>query len=320
MPAACLLLVAAAGCTTTRLRDAGAAQAAVGLVAVPFYAQTEHQCGPAALAASLQASGVAIEPDALVREVYLPALKGSLQVELQAAARRHGRLAYRLPPTLPALVHELDAGRPVLVLQNFGLVHAPLWHYAVVIGYDRTGDRFLLRTGTTRRQALAAARFDGTWRRAGRWGLVMLRPGEIPSGASAAEYVSAAQALAATAGPALATPAFEAAVMQWPDEGLTWFALGNARLSQDDPRGAEAAFGEALARHPGDAAARNNLALLLARRGCTVAARAQIERALADSAGTALAATVEESVAEIGADEPAAATGCPVPPQVPPTD
>ena len=141
-----------------------------------------------------------------------------------------------------------------------------------------------------------------------------------PAISGPAECERAAQALAATAGPALATPAFEAAVMQWPDEGLTWFALGNARLSQDDPRGAEAAFGEALARHPGDAAARNNLALLLARRGCTVAARAQIERALADSAGTALAATVEESVAEIGADEPAAATGCPVPPQVPPTD
>ncbi len=314
LPAACLLLVAASGCTTVRLREADAVQERLELADVPFFAQTEHQCGPASLAMTLGASGLDVAPEVLSHEVYTPGLKGSLQAELQAAARRHGRLPYTLAPTLPALVRELEAGRPVLVLQNFGLSRAPLWHYAVVIGYQRASDRFVLRTGTTRRELLAAARFDGTWRRGGSWAMVVLRPGEVPVTATAADYVVAAQALAASTGPSVAGPAFDAAVARWPDESLVWLALGNLRLMRKEDRAAEDAFAEAVRRRPGDAAARNNRALLLARRGCVAAARAEIELALKNATGTSLEASVADSAKEIRQSAAGATdTGCPAP-------
>ena len=57
------------------------------LEATPFFPQVTHQCGPAALATVLGASGVETTPDALVPAVYVPGLHGSLQVELLAALR-----------------------------------------------------------------------------------------------------------------------------------------------------------------------------------------------------------------------------------------
>src|SRR5687767_12923769 len=66
------------------------------LLDVPFHPQTDHDCGPAALATVLGASGVAITPEALIPQVYLPGRKGSLQLELVGASRRAGRIPYRV--------------------------------------------------------------------------------------------------------------------------------------------------------------------------------------------------------------------------------
>jgi hypothetical protein len=119
---ACALLLAA-GCVTRGplLESTGRT---VELDATPFFPQTAHQCGPAALATVLGASQIEITPAALESQVYLPGRRGSLQVEMQAAPRNFRRLSYRIEPELGAITAELDAGRPVLVLHNYGL---PLW-------------------------------------------------------------------------------------------------------------------------------------------------------------------------------------------------
>ena len=66
--------------------------ASVELDSTPFFPQQDYQCGPAALATVLVASGAQVSPDELVAEVYLPGRKGSLQAELIAAARARGRV------------------------------------------------------------------------------------------------------------------------------------------------------------------------------------------------------------------------------------
>jgi tetratricopeptide (TPR) repeat protein len=293
-----LAALALAGCATAPPRPTGLPPR-LELAAVPFFPQTEFECGPAALATVLAASGLATDAAALVPEVYLPGRHGSLQAELAAAARRHGRLAYRLAPEPGALYAELAAGRPVLVLQNFGSRRDPHWHYAVVVGFD--AGHVLLRSGTTRRQSLAAARFAATWARADRWALVVLRPGELPASADATRYLEAAGALEATAPAADALLAFEVATRRWPAEPAAWLGLGNARARLGRRAEAEQAFRALLAVSPGYAAARNNLADLLAGRGCLAAARAEIARAAADAAGTPLAQLVAATAREIAA-------------------
>src|SRR5262252_3075355 len=64
------------------------------LTEVPFFAQSQYQCGPASLAMVMTAAGVKVTPEELVPEVYLPERKGSLQVEMLAAPRRHGLVTY----------------------------------------------------------------------------------------------------------------------------------------------------------------------------------------------------------------------------------
>src|SRR6185312_16162056 len=99
----------------------------VELDRVPFYPQTDYQCGPAALAMVMDYDGLAVTPEALVSQVYIPDRKGSLQVEMLAAPRRHGLVSWQLAPRLTDLLREVDAGHPVIVLQDFGIWPFSLW-------------------------------------------------------------------------------------------------------------------------------------------------------------------------------------------------
>ena len=296
-----VLLLSLAGCSTQLLKDGAAARPQVEISDAPYFSQRDYQCGPAALATILGASGADASADALVHEVYIAGRKGSLQAELLAATRRHDRVAFVLEPSLPALLQELEHGRPVLVLQNFGMSSLPLWHYSVVIGYDRERDTFLLRSGRHQRQQLAARRFLGTWRRGGNWGFIALRPGDLPADASALRFLDAAAALEALGNHTAASPAYEAAVARWPEETLAWFALANNRAALGQSAAAETAYREVLRIAPGQIPARNNLALLLAQRGCIADALAILEPARVAAADGPFAAEIADSRREIEA-------------------
>jgi tetratricopeptide (TPR) repeat protein len=300
------------GCSAVPTKPPGVPER-VELAGVPFHAQREYECGPASLAMLLNAAGVDVGADELVPQVYLPARRGSLQVELVAATRRHGRVPYVPAANAESLYAELAAGRPAIVLQNFGSAGWPQWHYAVAIGYEP--GHVILRSGETERLRLRESRFLGTWERGGAWALVALRPGELPAGDDARRYLETAAVFERDARPEDAAAVFEAATRRWPDVAAAWLGLGNARVRLGDPAGAEAAFGAALERSPTDVAARNNLADLLARRGCVAAARVEIGRAARDAAGTSLAAAVERTRAEIEASvvPPASGRTCPAP-------
>ncbi|UCG72112.1 MAG: PA2778 family cysteine peptidase [Chromatiales bacterium] len=253
----------------------------VELQRTPFYPQQDYQCGPAALATVLTDSGIATSPQDLVAQVYIPGRAGSLQIELLAAARRAGRLPYLIEPNLGALLAELAAGRPVLILQNLGLGFAPVWHYAVVVGYDTDSGELILRSGTTERRRVPAAKFARSWRASEQWGVVVLRPGELPVAPSRKRYLQAVNALEQAGHADAALAAYLAAAERWPDSANAWFALANAYYAAGQWGAAERGYRTALERSPDDAAAWNNLAqLLLSQHRCTDA-QAALDRGLA---------------------------------------
>jgi len=268
------LLCVLAGCVslpqTDALRAEGGADLPprVELDSVPFFPQEEYQCGPAALAMALSAAGVALTPEALTEEVYLPSRKGSLQVEMLASARRHGLLAYELAPELKDVLAEVAAGNAVIVLQNQGLwAFHPYWHYAVVIGYDLEKKQVLLHSGTRARRAMALGLFEFLWIDGRRWAMVALAPGRLPASAREASVGSAAAAMENAGRIAEAHRAYAAMLERWPANLIGLMGLGNTAYALGRLTEAETAFRRAAATHPLAAAAFNNLAQTLADQG-----------------------------------------------------
>ncbi|WP_342116799.1 PA2778 family cysteine peptidase [Pseudoduganella sp. OTU4001] len=250
------------------------------LSATPFHAQERYQCGPAALAMLLGAAGIDASPDALVPEVYLPGREGSLQIELLAAGRRHGALSTTIEPSLKGLLAELDAGHPVLVLQNLSLPIMPKWHYAVAIGYDINSREIILRSGTTRRMTMPLSTFENTWARSGYWGMVALTPGQLPASTALPELQASLIAYEKSAPPKSTQLAYRAAIQRWPNALPLQLGLGNSAYASGDRAAAAEAFRSAAAAHPNNGAAFNNLAVVLGEMGQLDEARAAAQKAV----------------------------------------
>lgn len=286
----------------------------VELAQTPFFAQDRYQCGPAALATVLGATGIRVSPEELVSQVYLPGRRGSLTIEMQAAPRRYGRISYPLAPQLDAIIAQLDAGYPVLVLHNYGLPFWPRWHYAVAIGYDAARQRLLLRSGKRERQQMSAATFMRAWDNADRWALVLLQPGQLPAQPQPAAYLQAATAFERSASPADARLAYDAAIGHWPQDPVGWVGRGTAQYRSGAFREAAADYSRALALDPSLAAARNNLSMALLDLGCPAAARRELQRLDDSGLQAALREAITDTSRQIEARAGTAeADHCPTP-------
>ncbi len=253
---------------------------ALELKQVPFFPQADDHCGPAALATVLQASGAAITPEALVPQVYVPERKGSFAVEMLAAARRQGRLVYPVAENLAAVLAALEQGYPVLVLQNNGLKIYPLWHYAVVVGADRSRERFILRSGVTERLELSFSTFERTWARAGYFAALILDPATLPDSLDADQAIRQLAQLEKQGQAEAAQAGFWRAVLNWPEKKTAWVGLANASLALGDAARAESTYRELVRRSPQYGPGLNNLADLLLKQGRAAEALPLAERAV----------------------------------------
>jgi tetratricopeptide (TPR) repeat protein len=246
---------------------------------VPFVAQTDYQCGPAALAMALGAAGRAAELQALIEAVYVPARRGSLQPEMLAQPRRESMLPIALDARLGSLLRAVADGVPVIVFQNLGLSWSPIWHYAVLIGYDLSEGTVVLHSGTQASMPMSIDTFERTWSRAGAWSMIIVDPSRIPPGVDTAAALRAAVALERLDRRA-AMRAYESLLARAPGHRLVAFARANALLADERPNDAADAYRSLLAQHPDFADAWNNLAHALADTGDSRAAAEAAERAV----------------------------------------
>lgn len=297
--------LALSGCValpqSERLREAPPAglPARVELLDVPFHAQDDFLCGPASLAMVFNAAGVGADVPTLTPQVYLPGRRGSLQAEMLGAARRAGLVALRLAPRLEALLAELAAGTPAVVLLNLGPRFYPLWHYAVAIGYDLEAGEIVLRSGRRERVVYSFGFFEFLWKDADHWAMLALAPGRLPASAGEAEFAAAVAVLEGAGRTAEARTAYRALVARWPQSLVGLIGLGNTEYALGDAAAAERAFRRAVEAHPHSAPAHNNLAHALAALGRMEEAERAAQRAVA--LGGPLRAEAEKTLAAIRA-------------------
>jgi hypothetical protein len=250
----------------------------VELAQVPFFPQDDYQCGPAALAMALSSSGVRTRPEALVDEVWLPARRGSLQLEMLAAPRKHARVSYRLSPRYADLLREVAAGNPVVVLQDVGPLFTQ-WHYAVVNGYDYDSGTILLRSGLKFRQEMSFTAFERSWIPGSHWAMVVMPPDRIPVTATEERWLEALLGLARGGDGDATVQAYAAALKRWPESLPAAVGLANHLHSRGSLDEASGVLRTALQRHPQSVIVLNNLAQTLSDQGRHTEALALIRRA-----------------------------------------
>ncbi len=293
------------GCSTTSTEQWQRASDTVPirhkLNAVPFFPQKEYQCGPASLAMALSWSGLQIDPDQLTPQVYTPSLKGSLQPAMIAATRRKGRVAYPISG-VRVLLKEIDAGHPVIVLQNLGLSWIPVWHYAVVIGYDFDADVIVLHSGVTNQKRTALRTFDNTWARGDHWGLLVLPPDRLPATVEEEPWLSAVVGLEKARQWDAAVKGYQTALHRWPQSFAAHIGLGNSYYAMGDLSSAATVLQKTTARFPLKGVAFNNLAQVLWEQGKKSEAVVAAQRAVA--LGGPHAAQFQKTLDEIQSGEP----------------
>ena len=245
---------------------------------VPFYPQQTFFCGPTTLSEALNFYGHSTTPEAIAPNLFIPEREGSLQLEMISAARSYGQLPYSTNSDLETLFSLIDNNVPVIVFQNVATSWFPMWHYALVIGYDQTTQKIILHTGETQAHEMSYKLFERVWQRGNYWILALLGSEQNYSYLDSFIYTRAAQDML-TVG--LTEPAIKhliKATQTWPEKWLSYFLLGNHYLNISD----EAAkwFSRGFEYGADNPQYLNNYGYALVQEGCISAAKKLIMAAL----------------------------------------
>ncbi|SER01597.1 Tetratricopeptide repeat-containing protein [Amphritea atlantica] len=284
-------IVLQTGCSSNQrlidsLTEDPAIQGVTEIDGLAYFPQQDDQCGPASLATMLAYNQITTTPEQLRPSLYIPKKGGTLAVEMEARARQFNLIVYPLKPDVSDILLELDAGHPVLVMQNLGFSWLPQWHFAVAIGYDLNAQQILLRSGPDKRYPTDLSLFEKTWSRADHWARVILSPDQLPATATPLRYTAAVNKLEQLGShtPALqqaAARAYQTALKQWPDNATALMGLGNIDYARKHYRSAADYFIRYINHSNTPAAGWNNLAYTLMQTGCTAAAIESISCAVA---------------------------------------
>ena len=150
------------------------------LAKVPFYPQKKYQCGPAALAEVLNYYGAKTTPDTIARDIYSKTARGTLDLDMPFYANRAGFAASQYHGSASDIKREIDRGRPLIVLLDYGFWVYQHGHYMVVTGYDKKG--IIAHTGERPFEHIAWGDFLPPWEKTGCWTLLIKKtPKKAPS-------------------------------------------------------------------------------------------------------------------------------------------
>ena len=229
-------------------------------LSLALYPQEEYFCGPSSMATLLNHQHIDFIYGDVVGSTFTPDLKGTLQVEMKATARRYGLIPYAINPNLPSVLSEVSTNRPVLVLFNLGLPALPVWHYSVVTGFDKESKKVYLSGTKTHPTWMSFDEFETFFERAGSWAIVALKPPLLPVASSETEIIKAIVDMAEVGYKDAAKQTAINYVSQHPLSFLGSVMLANIHFNMKDYPNATAEYRRALILKPNDPVVLNNLA------------------------------------------------------------
>lgn len=194
--------------------------------------------------------------------LYTPEAKGTFQNDVIAASRRMGLIAVPIK-NLKNVMMEINNNNPVLVFQNLGLTWLPKWHYALVVGYDLNKNAMILHTGEEKKFMMKLPTFERIWSRVDDWGLVIVKPGDIPATATEEDMVAATAFLELSQKSKLAEFSYQKILTKWNTSLGSLVGLGNIFYQKDDFKTSQTYFKLAIEAHPEAAGAWHNYAMVL---------------------------------------------------------
>ena len=227
---------------------------------VPFVRQSAGYCGPATLTMAMRHAGSNATIEQVGPEVYTPGKKGTLQLDLVSASRRHGLLAVPVEGVAD-LLREVAAGHPVIVLENLGLSWLPRWHYALVTGYDLAEQEIVMHSGSTPSEHISLNRFEYYWSRAEYWGLVVLPPTELSATGDELKHVQAAAGIEQAGRLNEADTAYQEILQRWPRSLGALVGLGYVTYMKMEHQRAVKYLRQAFSAHPDSEVVRHNLSV-----------------------------------------------------------
>ncbi len=172
-----LFIIILTGCTTGRSLRQEMLDKDTGLLShhiiAPFFPQEKNQCGPASLASILQFYGIETTPDEISNEIYLPRIKGTLNIDLVFYARSKGMNSEAYHGDMDDLKKRLSDGRPLLLFLNLGLKVFPAGHYIVVTGFDDKDKIIYAHSGSEMDKPIRYSEFVRAWERGDFWTLLV---------------------------------------------------------------------------------------------------------------------------------------------------
>ncbi|MGH1536937.1 MAG: PA2778 family cysteine peptidase [Gammaproteobacteria bacterium] len=235
---------------------------------VPFYPQKQFHCGPSTLAMAMNFYGQSLSPQELAKDVFTPGRKGSFQSEMKAAVRKRGMLAYELTPELVFLLAEVSVGHPVIILQNKSIKYYPIWHYALVIGYDLNKKQIYLHSGENKNYAVSISVFEFTWKRSNHWAMAVLPTDTLPNDRNLINALQAAVDLEEVGQIESANQTYQTITKRWPESLVAIMGAANSHLSLGNATEATNFYLRALKLNPQRADIYNNLAYSLLAQSC----------------------------------------------------
>lgn len=234
---------------------------------VPFIAEKDKHGAPSSLAMMSTWLELPMTQEDAAGLVYTSNRPKMLKQDLVTSARRLGFFAMENADPKTAFL-QVSQGKPVIVFLNVGSGLAPVWHYAVLKGYNLDAKTVTLHLGATENDVMPLETFLDAWKRTDYWHMLMTQAGELPAGVTPLDVHKAIAGVEDIEMFDAAADLYRLALDRWPQDFTLRMGFANLLYTQKDYKGAEQQFLQAWKDHPKAHAPLNNLTYALIEQRC----------------------------------------------------